>query len=68
MKLDSYFRYEIKAQAFKRMTGHMAPGKDAASASYPAPVEERQKLWDEWLKENGKCVEAMLIGFERIMD
>ena len=68
MKLDSYYRYEIKAQAFQRMTGHMAPGKDAPSASYPAPSEERQKLWAEWVAENDKCIEAMLFSFERVID
>ena len=33
-------RYEVKAEAFRICTGHMAPGKDAASASYPAPFWE----------------------------
>ncbi len=30
MHLSSLERYEIQAEAFRRMTGHLAPGKDAA--------------------------------------
>lgn len=67
MKLSIIERYEIKAQAFQSMTGHMAPGKDAPSALYPASYEERKKVRDEWLKQHGECVRAMLRGFEAIM-
>ncbi len=60
MKLGSTARYEIQAEAFRRMTGHMAPGKDAAALSYPAPYEERKAAWDRWLLAHGACVSAML--------
>jgi len=60
-------RYEIKAMAFRYMTGHMAPGKDAASESYPAPFEERTKVWEQWLRDYGQCTQAMLSAFEYVM-
>lgn len=66
--MDSYVSYEIKAEAFRIMTGHMAPGKDAASASYPAPFEERQAAWDEWLKENSDCIKAMLAAADNFIE
>jgi hypothetical protein len=31
MHLSSLERYEIQAEAFRRMTGHLAPGKDAVA-------------------------------------
>jgi hypothetical protein len=58
--MNSYISYEIKAEAFRIMTGHTAPGKDAASASYPASFEERHAAFDKWMQENGECIKAML--------
>lgn len=67
MNLSVYERYEIKAYAFHRMTGHMAPGKDPASASYPASFEERTAAWDKFMAEHGPVILAMLRAFEEIM-
>lgn len=59
MKMTSSLAYEIKAEAFRSMTGHMAPGKDASIFSYPEPIEVRSDAWDKWRKENeaayGRC-------------
>lgn len=68
MKLTTHESYEIQAFAFRVMTGHMAPGKDASPLSYPAPYEERIAAWDEWRKEHAPCVLAMLHGFEAVID
>lgn len=67
MNLSVNERYEIKAYAFHRMTGHMAPGKDPAGASYPASFEERSKLWDEFIAVHDPVITAMLRAFEEIM-
>lgn len=67
MKLDSIIKFEIKAEAFRIMTGHMAPGKDAAPESYPAPYEERAAAYATWLQGNGECVRAVVLAFERMM-
>ena len=67
MELDSYLKFEIGAEAFRIMTGHMAPGKDAAAESYPAPYEERTVRYTEWAYANGECVRAMLLAFQRVM-
>ena len=66
--MDSYTSYEIKAEAFRLMTGHMAPGKDPAAASYPASFEERSEIWDAWLESNGECVIAMLKAADNFID
>lgn len=68
MKLTNYERFEIQAEAFRIMTGNMAPGKDAAAASYPAPYEEREAAWKEWNAQNIDCVRAMIIATERVID
>ena len=68
MKLDANMRYEIKSEAFRIMTGHMSPGKDPSPASYPAPFEERFKAFEDWNKENGECIKAVLLAVERLID
>lgn len=68
MKLNNYERYEIQAEAFRIMTGHMAPGKDASMHSYPAPYEERMAAWVEWSALNIDLVHAMLTATERIIN
>lgn len=67
MKLNSIEKFEIGAEAFRTMSGHMAPGKDAAAGSYPAPYEERVAIYERWAEIHGECVRAMLLAFERIM-
>ena len=66
MNLDE--RYEVKAEAFRIMTGQMAPGKDPPSASYSKPFDERSAMWEQWRKQNGEITRAMEIAFERIME
>ena len=61
-------RYEVKAEAFRICTGHMAPGKDPAAMSYPKPFEDRAKAWDEWHAAHALPIAAMLTAFERIME
>lgn len=65
--MDNIQRYEVKAEAFRICTGHMAPGKDPASASYPAPFEERAKAWEEWHEKHGLVIAAMFTAFNRIV-
>jgi hypothetical protein len=67
MKLNSTEEYELKAEAFRVMTGHMAPGKDAAAASYPAPYEEREAAWRDWCARHGEVVRAMIVAL-RVID
>ena len=66
MRDDADFRYEVKAEAFRIMTGHMAPGKDPASASYPAPFEERAAAWEAWMEQYGQVIDAMFTAFKRM--
>jgi len=67
MKIDAIDEFEIKAEAFRLMTGHMAPGKDPAIESYAATFEVRAEEFERWLKENGECARAMLIAVRRIL-
>lgn len=68
MKLNDIEKYEVMAGAFRIMTGHMAPGKDASPASYPAPYEDREAAWREWFAKNAECVRAVILAVERNVD
>ena len=64
--MNSYMSYEIKAAAFRFMTGEMAPGKNAAPGSYPKPFEERYEMWSTWLEENHEMICAMLSAVDSV--
>ena len=68
MKLSSEQRYEIRAETFRIMTGHMAPGKDPPMLSYPSPFEERYQRYEKWSEEFYVVVDAVLLAVERIME
>lgn len=61
--LTAYMQCEITAEAFRVMTGHMAPFKDASPASYPASQEERTAAYDEWAEQYGRCVRAVMHAY-----
>lgn len=67
MKLDTAARFEIKAEAFRIMTGHVAPGKSTSPETYPAPLDERYDKYVKWNDANHECVQAMILAFERIV-
>ena len=67
MKLDSITRFEVQAEAFRVMTGHMAPGKDVPAAGCGEPYEERAAIFDRWIEIHGECVRAMLQAFENVI-
>jgi len=59
--------YEVKAEAFRMMSGQMAPGKDPPRGSYSEPLEKRFVLWNNWRSQHAEIIRAMEIAFERIM-
>ena len=65
-EMDDNLRYEIKAEAFRIMTGHMAPGKDPSPLSYPAPFEVRAEAWEKWHEQHAQCIAAMLTAMDRM--
>jgi len=65
--MNSLEIFEVKAEAFLIMTGHMAPGKDPARVTYPKPLEERQEIWEKWFHQYGSCVAAMITAFDRFL-
>lgn len=62
--LDVTTKAEIFAETFRLMTGHMAPFKDASPHSYPAPEEDRRKVYDEWIEQYRNCVTAVMRAFK----
>ena len=61
--MNANIRFEIKADAFHRMTGLLAPGKDA----WQGPSrEERTEAWDKWNTDFSKVIEAMFQAIEYI--
>ena len=67
MKFDSIEAFEVKAEAFRRMTGMMAPGKDeSAAAGGSHTYEERSAAYDAWWKQHGDCVRAVMRATESV--
>jgi len=64
MELDANTRYEIKAAAFERMEGMLAPGKDQREGP---PYEERCRKWDEWCAANQDIVAAFMGAIQRVL-
>ena len=66
--LSTNIRYELKAYAFYRMTGELAPGKDVSPERVSASFDERYDLWIAWLEQNGECINAMLSAVNVIIE
>ena len=63
--MDENTKYEIKADAFHRMRGMLAPGKDA----WMGPSHhERMTAWSEWLESYGCVIDAMLQSVEYVLN
>ena len=61
-------RYEVQAEAFRIMTGMMAPGKSESPHAYSGHSEdERYDAWRQWQKAHSKVICAMLEAFARVM-
>ena len=67
MKITDIEKYEIMAEAFHIITGHIAPGKDPSPESQSAPFDERWDLWTKWLIDNSKILTAIITAVSRIM-
>lgn len=66
MKLTAIERFEIRAEAFRMMTGHMAPGKDIAMSA-GGDDDAREAAWHKWWSSYALPVDAMLWAFDRVM-
>ena len=63
MRMDANIRFEIRADAFHRMTGMLAPGKNA----WQGPSrEERTEAWEKWNKDFSTVIDAMFQAIEYI--
>ena len=67
MKFDAYESFEVWAEAFRIMTGHMAPGKDQAAAACLDNCDERQAAFSEWIAVHGDAVSAAIRAVEKIV-
>lgn len=63
--MNENIKFEIRADAFHRMTGYMAPGKDAR---YGPSHEERMIAYREWHDKYGDVVDAMFRAMDHIID
>ena len=64
MELDANTRFELKAAAFERMEGMLAPGKDQREGpSY----EERMRRWGDWCVNNEEIVNAFMGAIQRVL-
>lgn len=67
MEYNSIEAFDVRAEAFRRMTGMMAPGKDeSAAAGGVHTYDERCAAYDAWGKQHGDCVRAVMKATEAI--
>lgn len=66
--MNANLEYEIKARAFHRMTGYMAPGKDEAAASHGDSYEVRVAIWAQWHQQWAPCIDALLWAVAKELD
>ena len=67
VEYNSIEAFDVRAEAFRRMTGMMAPGKDeSATAGGMRTYEERCAAFDAWYKQHGDCVRAVMKATEAI--
>lgn len=66
--MDANTEFEIKAEAFRIMTGYMAPGKDAPMYAYAGreDEEERHRQWGAWCMTYSGIIRAMLRAVEHV--
>lgn len=68
MEYDSIEAFEVRAEAFRRMTGMMAPGKnESAAAGCMHTYEERCAAYEAWWKQHGDCVRAVMRATEHVL-
>ncbi len=60
--------FEIKAAAFHKMTGMMAPGKDVGMAGSANTYDERCQRWGDWIGLHGEVINAMLNAVDDVCD
>ena len=67
MKLTTHQSYEVKAMAYEKMTGKMAPGKDAPPGMLTEPMETRISKWWNWNEEHHEVIDAILYSVEELL-
>ncbi len=65
--MNAIEHFEIRAEAFRFMTGQMAPGKDRGAIPPTISDDERDDLFQRWCDENALCITAMFHAFEQVM-
>ena len=66
--LDVVELFEVKAEAFRIMTGYTAPGKSESAIGYSGhSYDERYDAWTRWNDQYSGCVRAVLGARRRIM-
>ena len=66
--MNDFIRFEIKAEAFRLSTGHLAPGKDmAANAGHSDEEEaERNSMWTAWCAQNNGMFNKFIQAAENV--
>lgn len=67
MKLSEIEVYEIRAEAFRRMTGHMAPGKDVSPGAWSEPYEAREAAYKVWCQAHGAVVMHVIAAVTQVI-
>lgn len=67
MEYSTIEAFDVRADAFRRMTGMMAPGKsEPLEMAGMHTDEEKREAFNEWWKCHGDCVRAVMKATESI--
>lgn len=67
--MNANLSFEIQAEAFRIMTGYMAPGKSVSPmANDGTSHQERWDAWRKWSIEYADVLTAMLRAMDSAMD
>ena len=67
MALSINERFEIKALAFRKMTGNWPPGKDWPATAGPRNEQGDREAWDDWCKVYSKVVAHVLDATNEVL-
>ena len=66
--MNSNTAFEVKAEAFRIMTGHLAPGKDAGLLDGDSiSHQDRYEKWGIWVVVHGDVIRAMLKAVDNVL-
>lgn len=66
MRIGPLELFEVEAEAFRIMTGYLAPGK-SQSPEANTPSELREQAWNDWVGKHRPVLVAYAVAIKSIL-